>query len=70
MEGIDPEEAADHVADPEDPVVSYPFNAPISHWQEHTSASQKEPSEPSRKGIQSPKLDKNKYGYHNIPIHI
>ena len=71
MEGIDAEEAADHVADPEDPAVSYPFNAPISHRQEHTNASQKETSEPSRKGIKSqPKLDKNKYGHHNIPALI
>ena len=69
LEPIDAEEAADHMAYPEDAAVSYPFS--LGSKNKSDPASSSPPlisSEQTKKGTKrSIKREKNKYGEYNIP---
>ena len=69
LEPIDAEEAADHVADPEDTAVSYPFSLGSKNTSDPaSSALPLISSEQTKKGTKrSIKREKNKYREHNIP---
>ena len=65
LESIDTYDAADHVLDPEDGVVIYPF---IGITRNSSNLTATPASEPARKGKKRKlRLEKNKYGGKNIP---
>ena len=69
IEAIDAEDAVDHVASPEMGEVTYPFSLG-SHKKTDpaTSPAKTTSTESSKKGTKKHvKLDKKKYGKHNIP---
>ena len=69
IEAIDAEDAVDHVASPEIGEVTYPFSLG-SHKKTDpaTSPAKTTSTESSKKGTkENVKLDKKKYGKHNIP---
>ena len=74
IEGIDAEDAADHMADPADGEVSYPFGPAKSSNTASSSASKPADSaEPVKKGT-NPKKNFlkafKKYGFKNVPKNI
>ena len=74
IEGIDAEDAADHVADPADGEVSYPFGPAKSSNTASSSASKPvDSAEPVKKGTNSRKnflKAFKKYGSKNVPKNI
>ena len=69
---MDADDAADHVADPEDDLVTYPFSLG-SHCKSDTSSKQlkDDTSVPPKKGtFANVKREKNKYSGHNIPKNL
>ena len=69
LEGINGEDDTDHVADPEDRVVSYPFTANLRDTANTAVDSCKTPvTEPTKKGTKANmQFNKNKYGDKDIP---
>ena len=72
LEGLDAEDAADHIIDPSDGVVTYPFGHTF-HRPQSSSAGEpkKQTTDTARKGT-SKKIcmTKKKYGSHNIPSNV
>ena len=68
LESIDAEDAADHVADPEDGIVSFPFTATIHNKTAQMAATA---SEPAKKGTRKKvQIEEKKYGGTNIPLQL
>ena len=60
LESIDAEDAADHVADPEDGIVIFPFTATIHNKTTQMAATA---PEPAKKGTgKKVQIEKKKYG--------
>ena len=69
---MDADDAADHVADPEDDLVTYPFSLG-SHCKSDNSSKQPkdDTSVPPKKGtFANVKRKRNKYSCHNIPKNL
>ena len=68
LESIDAEDAADHVADPEDGIVIFPFTATIHNKTTQMAATA---SEPAKKGTRKKvQIEQKKYGEKNIPLQL
>ena len=72
LEGPDAEDAADHITDPSDGVVVYPYGHNLHRPQSPTAGEpKKQPPNTPRKGTSSRiRMAKKKYGSHNIPYNV